>query len=178
MTKSKIKASQVHAYAYILKELKEKKGLGKNKTYTQQECLDHPEFKKYFEQRHPENIVEINEKIYYLIEAENERKKLQQALDDARDYYAKRVNQSNKLKVLIVTGIAGNHEEGFIGKSQYLKNGKWEIITENGIEITGLLSKQQIEILLQSNNPAIKDVEITEEEFMKSAENINDILPK
>ena len=176
MTKSKIKASQVHAYAYILKELKEKKGLGKNLIYTQQECLEHEEFKKYFEQKFPENIVEINPKCYYLIEAENERRKLQQALDDAREYYSKRVNQSNKIKVMFITGIAGNDKDGFIGKSQFLKNGRWEIISENGVNITGLLSKQQIEKILETNNQDIKDVEITEEEFLKSAENINSVL--
>src|SRR3989338_8446847 len=172
MSKSKIKASQVHAYAYILKELKEKKGLGKNTIYTQQECLGHEEFKKYFEQKFPENIVEINPKCYYLIEAENERRKLQQALDDAREYYSKRANQGNKIKVMFITGIAGNDKDGFIGKSQFLKNGKWETISENGVDITGLLSKQQIEKILETNNPNIKDVEITEEEFLKSAENI------
>jgi type I restriction-modification system DNA methylase subunit len=174
--KTNIKASQVHAYAYILRELKEKKGWNKNNVYTQQECLTHKEFKKYFDQKHPENIVEIDEKNYYIIEAENERKKIEQALTDAREYYADTVNKSNRIKALFVTGIAGNKEEGYIAKSQFSKNGKWETITENDVEITGLLSKKQVEDILQQQTAHLKDVEISEDEFLETAESINEIL--
>jgi len=174
--KTKITPSEVHAYIHISKELTEKKGWHKNDIYTQQECLKIKEIKKGLGLKKPENIVKINEKIFYIIEAKNERKKINQALKEAREDYADKINKSNKIKALFITGIAGNQEEGFIAKSQYYRNGKWEGITENKAEITGLLSKTQVEIILKNDNPSVKDVEITEEEFLKSAENINEIL--
>ena len=176
MAKTNIKPSEVHAYLYIIKELTEKKDWNKNQIYTQQECLKHLEIKKYLGQAHPENIVNINEKQFYVIEAKNERKKLEQALKEAKEDYADKINQGNKIKVLFITGIAGNDEEGYIAKSQFYKNGKWETITENNIAITGFLSKIQIEDILKSQNANLKDVEITEDEFLETAENINEIL--
>ncbi len=171
------KKSEVHAYAYILKELVEKKGWNKSQIYTQQECLKNLEIKKLFTLDHPENIVEINAKQMYIIEAKNERKKIDIALQEARDYYANKLNESKIIHASFITGIAGNEDEGYIAKSQFNLDGKnWETITENGIEITGLISKQQAEDILANKNPHLKDVEITEDEFLETAENINEIL--
>jgi len=174
--KTKINLSEVHAYIHIFKELVEKKGWQTDDIYTQQECLEIKEVKKYLGSKKPENIVKINEKIFYVIEAKNERKKINQALKEAKENYADEINKSNKIKALFATGIAGNQEEGFIAKSQYFRNGKWEDITENKTEITGLLSKKQVDTILKNDSPSVQDVEITEEEFLKSAENINEIL--
>src|SRR3989338_7089192 len=109
-TKTKSSPSEVHAYAYIIKELNEKKGWSKSQIYTQQECHKHPEIKKYLGQAKPENIVEINEKIFYVIESKNERKKIDIALKEAREDYADKINQSNKIKVLFITRISGNNQ--------------------------------------------------------------------
>ncbi|HEY4493209.1 MAG TPA: N-6 DNA methylase [Candidatus Paceibacterota bacterium] len=168
--------SEVHAYLYILKELVDKKGWTRSQIFVQGECLDHPEIKKYLLQTKPENIVEIDPKNFYVIEAKNERKKLERALKEAREDYADKINQSNKIKCCFISGIAGNDEEGFLVRSEYYKDGEWYPITENAIETTSLLSKQQIEWVLKNNNPAIADVEITEDEFLGAAENINEIL--
>jgi len=169
-------ASEVHAYAFIIKELTEKKGWNKNQILTQQECHKHPEIKKYLNLKKPENIIDIDGKNFYVIEAKNERKKIEQALKEAREDYANKINEGNKIKALFITGIAGNHEEGYIAKSQFYKEGKWHAITENDIELTSLISKKQVEDILQYNNANIKDVEITEDEFLETAENINEIL--
>lgn len=174
--KSKTSPSEVQAYIYISKELTEKKGWTKSEIYTQGECLKHPEIKKYLIQTKPENVVEINEKVFYVIESKNERKKIDVALKEAREDYADKINQSNKIKVLFITGIAGNDDEGYISKSQFYQNGKWEDVTENDIELTGLLSKKQVEDILEQKTAHLKDVEITEEEFLETAENINEIL--
>jgi type I restriction-modification system DNA methylase subunit len=175
-TKSTSSPSEVHAYAYIIKELVDKKGWIKSQIYTQGECLKHSEIKKYLGLTKPENVVEINEKIFYVIEGKNERKKIDVALKEAREDYADKINQSNKIQALFITGIAGNDEEGYTTKSQFFQNGKWENITENGVEITGLLSKKQAEDILQQKTAHLKDVEITEEEFLETAENINEFL--
>jgi len=173
---SKTSQSEVHAYIHILKELTEKKGWKKSQIYTQQECRKNDELKKTLELKTPENIINIDDKKFYIIEAKNEKNKLEQALSETKTEYADRINKSRIITCPLVTGIAGNDEENFIAKSQYLKDGQWETITENGIEVTSLLSKQQIENILRLKNPNIKDIEITEQEFLKSAININEIL--
>lgn len=174
--KTKKNPSEVHAYVHIIKELTEKKGWKKDQIFTQGECLTHPEIKKWLGLNKPENVIEIDHKTFYVIEAKNDRKKIDQALKEARSDYADKINQSKKIKCRFTTGIAGNHEEGYIAHSEFSKDGKWYPIKENGVEITGLLSIQQVETILRTNSPEIKDVEITEEEFLETAENINEVL--
>lgn len=173
--KSNIRPSEVHAYLHIREELV-KKGWSRDKIYTQGECLRHSEIKNFLGQTKPENVIEVGNNIFYAIEAKNERKKINQAINEAREDYADKINQSKTIKCLFITGIAGNDDEGFIAISQYYNNGNWETIKENDIEITSLLSKKQTDIILISKDQNIKDVEITEDEFLQTAETINEIL--
>ncbi|MCH8902670.1 MAG: N-6 DNA methylase [Bacteroidetes bacterium] len=168
--------SEVHAYHYILTELASKKGWSKSQVYTQQESQNIPVIAKYLKNKRPENVVQVNDAMLYIIEAKNTRKKLNQALKEAEKDYADLINKGSAVKATFVTGIAGNDEEGFVAKSKFLENGRWTIITENEIEVTGLLSKTQIDRILETKSAAIKDYEIDEKEFLQSAENINQIL--
>lgn len=170
------KASEVHAYVHILNELRNKKGWDKGQIFTQQECHQIKPIAETLGGAKPENVVKISEKIYWVIEAKNERIKIEQALKEACEDYAEKINKGSKIRVSFITGIAGNDEEGFICKSQFLKDREWETITENDVEITGLLSKTQIERILEHNEPKLREVEISDAEFLKSAEDINGIL--
>ncbi|MDQ5920405.1 MAG: hypothetical protein QG673_461 [Pseudomonadota bacterium] len=173
---AKPKRSEVHAYKYILNELISKKGWDKTQIHTQQECQSISVISKHLKNKRPENVVEINSAILYVIEAKNARIKIEQALFEAEEYYANIINKSKSTKVLFITGIAGNDDEGFIAKSKFLENGNWKVITENEIEVTGLLSKIQVDKILEINNANIKDFEIDEKEFLSASENINQIL--
>ena len=177
MAKSKQhSSSEVHAYSYILTELVSKKGWNKSQILTQQECLSVKPIGKALGQAHPENMVKINESTYYVIEAKNERAKIDAALKQAKKSYADLINKTNLISAPLVTGIAGNSQEGFVATSQFFYNGIWETITENDAEITGLLSKSQVDRILAEYNPHLQDVEINEQEFLKTAEEINGIL--
>ena len=165
--------SEVHAYRFIYDELI-KKGWNKEQIFTQQECQKIDDIKVALGLKTPENVVIVKNGIYYIIESKNERKKLNLAITEAREY-ADLVNDK-KAKGLFITGVAGSDEEGFIAKSQFLVDGKWETITENEVEVTSLLSVLQVEDILKNSNSNIADVEISEEEFLAAAERINDIL--
>jgi type I restriction enzyme M protein len=173
---AKTNRSEVHAYNYILKELISKKGWDKMQIYTQQESQNIPVVAKYLKNQRPENVVEINPAILYVIEAKNKRNKLDLALKEAQEDYADLINKGKVVKALFITGIAGNDEEGFIAKSKYLEDNNWKIITENEVEVTGLLSKNQIDRILETGIAAIKDFEIDEKEFLQTAETINQLL--
>lgn len=170
------KRSEVHAYSFILNELVSKKGWSKQQVYTQQECQNIPVIAKYLKNKRPENVVEINKGVLYIIEAKNFRSKLDLSLKEAEKDYADLINKDKNVKALFITGIAGNDQEGFIAKSKYFAKGKWSVITENEIEVTGLLSKGQIEKIFETGTADIKDFEIDEKEFLQAAENINQIL--
>lgn len=173
---AKTTRSEVHAYAFILEDLVKKKGWDRKQVYTQQEYRKDTSIAKLLALKTPENIIKIREQTFWIIEAKNERKKVDLALKEAKEDYADKINKDSLLKAIFVTGIAGNDEEGFIAKSEYYKNGHWETIKENDIDVTGLLSKAQVESILKTNNQNIKEVEITDQEFLKAAEEINGIL--
>lgn len=172
---SKTNRSEVNAYRFIYEELTAKKGWKKDQVYEQQECLEIKGIKQSLGALKPENVVEIDTTKYYVVEAKNERKKLDQAIKEATEY-SDLINSKSNLRAIFATGVAGNDIEGFVAKSQYLNNGKWETITENDIELTSLLSKSQVESILQSGTEKIKDVEISSQEFFQVAEEINTIL--
>lgn len=173
---AKRKMSEVHAYAFIIDELINKKGWTKNQIYTQQECLSVKGISAALGLMRPENVVKISESDYYVIEAKNERSKIDIAIKEAREDYAAPINKLGKVNVPFITGIAGNSEEGYIAISQYLHNNKWVTITENQVETTGLLSKSEVESIVSSKNPHLKEIELSDIEFLKAAEEINGIL--
>src|SRR5213083_287725 len=92
--------SEVHAYNYISTELITKKGWSKQQVYTQQECQEIPSVAKYIKNQRPENVVEINKGILYIIEAKNSRSKLEQALKEAEKDYANLLNKDKYVKAL------------------------------------------------------------------------------
>lgn len=174
--------SEVHAYGYILKKLKDKiSGWSKSQIITQNELLRDEEIAKLLKTskrgtQKPENIVKVREDVLYIIEAKSSRKKLKQALSEAKNDYAEKINKSSLLKALFISGVGGNEDEGYIVKSQFLVNGLWETITQNGVEIPDLLTKNQTETILNSNDPHLKDVEISDEEFYQVAVDLNKSL--
>ncbi len=170
-----IKRSEVGCYKYILDEIG-KKGWDKSNVYSQQECLGIEEIKKFLVLDRPENVIQISEEIFYIIEGKNEKAKIKLAVDEAQNQYAKKINQSKKIKALFVSGVAGNDSEGYLSQSYYFNGTKWDLIKENGIEITSILSPTQIEIILKNKSALIEDVEISESEFLKTAIEINKIL--
>src|SRR5947199_7053613 len=109
-TRAKGRRSEVHAYAHILSELTGKKGWNKDQIFTQRECLSNRFIAEQLGKLHPENIVKISEKLFYIIEAKNERSKIDLALKEAREDYANLINQSSVIQAPFITGIAGNSE--------------------------------------------------------------------
>lgn len=179
---SKPKNTEVDAYIFIKENLKnigwDVRNPSRNpsgEVYTQNECLSHPEIKKFLVNLKPENVVKLSEKYYWVIEAKREHQQLDQALSEA-EAYAKKINKSKLIKAVIISGVAGNQTDSYLIKSLFLKNRKFVSITINDKEISSLISKEIAKSILETNNPAIKDIPINEALFLSKAEKINQIL--
>jgi len=173
--KTNIRKSEVGCYKYILDEIL-KKGWDKKLVYTQQECLTIEEIKKFLILNRPENVIKVKEEIFYVIEGKNEKSKINLAISEAKDQYAKKINQSKKIQALFITGVAGNDDEGYISQSYYFDGNSWNLIKENGVEITSILSPQHVETILKNKSALIEDIEVSENEFLKTAIEINKFL--
>jgi len=175
--------SEVDAYTFIKEYLGIQGWVVKNpnrvpngQVYTQTECLDHPEIKRFLGQDRPENVVKISETDFYVIEAKRNKEQINQALKEARADYAEKINKSKAVRVRIISGVAGNSTDGFVVKSHYLKDGHFHPITINGKEITGFVSPQIASLLFDNDSPEIEDLPVDEKTFLRAAEEINKIL--
>ncbi len=177
----KSRNSEVDAYVFIKNKLKDigwdiRKPSHGGKLYTQNECLNDPEIKKYLGLDRPEYTLKINDTTFWMIEAKSDINEIEKALKEAKEDYAEKVNKSNKIKVKFISGVAGNDNDDYQIKSRYLLNGKFVPITINSKEITALPTPQIIDLVINKDNPNIEDVPIDEEIFLKTAEEINEIL--
>lgn len=184
-TKNKNNAKRVSeftSYSFIKKELERCGWNTKNpersndgQVYTQQECLDNEEIEKFLGKQKPEYVVKLSEDEFYVIEAKPLLDNINDAFEEAEGY-AKLINKSDYIKATIISGVAGNDEDGYEIKSAYLENGEFKPINYDGKEITGIVSPELAEQLRFNMSASIKTLNINEEHLLKTAEEINEIL--
>lgn len=177
------KNSEVNAYVYIKEELENLGWIVRNparsdygEVYQQNECLSNSYLKKYLKRLMPEAVVKLDEDNYWIIESKRDKKQIDVALKEAREY-ADKINKGKEIKSLIISGIAGNDIDGFIVINQYLAKGKWQTILFNNKTKNILLSKEQTKYIL--NNETINYQtfpDIPEEKFIDVGIEINEIL--
>jgi type I restriction-modification system DNA methylase subunit len=177
------RVSEVHAYGFIKEHLSDIGWITKNpfrnidgQLFTQGECLEHDLIAEQLGQTKPENIVKLSETEFYVIEAKASRAQIEQAINEAEYDYAVLINKSQHIKVKIISGLAGNADDGYFIKSKFLINGKFMPIISNGKEITSLVSPKIARYLIEKNTHIIEDLPIDEKFFLQTAEDINIIL--
>ncbi len=184
MHSNKPKNSEVDAYTYIKEEL-EKLGwnvknparVSDGEVYKQNEVLAHKELKKYLVRDMPEAVVKLNENEFWAIESKRDKKDIDTALNEAINQYAKKINQSGKIKCVIASGVAGNDTDGYKVINKYLKNGKWETILFNGKTKNILLSKNQARYILEHDTINwLEFPDLPETKYISAAVEINEIL--
>ena len=175
--------SEVDAYHFIREELGRLGWVPKNpsrtkngQVYTQGECLSEPRIKEQLGQTKPENIVKVSESEYYVIEAKADRARIDVALREAENDYARLINQSPHISAKIISGVAGNDVDGYLVRSKFLVDGKFEPIQSNGKELTGLVTPALANYLISHNSNLIEDLPIEEKQFFQAADKINTIL--
>lgn len=182
---SKPKNSEVDAYTYIKEELEKLGWIVKNparvsdgEVYKQNEVLYHKELKNLLGRDMPEAVIKLNNEEFWAIESKRDRDMIDQALDEAKNQYAKKINKSKKIKCVLISGVAGNDTDGYIVKNQYLKNGKWEnVLLEKGKIKNILLSKKQAQYILEHDKPEWSEFpDLPEEKYIDSALEINEVL--
>lgn len=180
--KKKQRISEFTSYIYIKKELETLGWNTKNpernvegEVYTQQECLDNEEIQKQLINKKPEYVVKIDEDKLYIIEAKGSIDKIDEAFAEAKEY-AELINTSNVISAPIISGVAGNDEDGYIVKSAFNENGKFTVINYHSKEITSLVGKELAIELVESESATIKDLDVNEEQLLKIAEEINESL--
>jgi type I restriction enzyme M protein len=176
--------SEVEAYGFIRHQLRDlgwivkdpSKG-GNGQVWTQNQCFAEPHMKVSFGLVRPENVVKLSEKFLWVIEAKATRKELGKALAEATDFYAEKINGTKgQYKALLATGVAGNEDSGYLMRTAIRLDGKWVTVTINKQEATGLLSPDDVSVLLKDGGSDVHEFAPPQWLFITAAERINEIL--
>ncbi|WP_181222004.1 HsdM family class I SAM-dependent methyltransferase [Aeromonas veronii] len=146
--------------------------------YTQQECLDNPEIALGLGRLKPEYVIKIKEDQYWVVEAKNSLEKIDVAFQEAVDY-AHKINVSKLVRASVVTGVAGNDDDGYLVKTGYLGvDGRVHLVEYNSKLITGFLSPSQACQLVENNTHILNELVTDELVLLNIAEQINEVLHK
>ena len=178
------KNSEVDAYSYIKEELNILGWIVKNparvmegEVYKQNEGLSNSDLKEVLIRDMPEAIVKINECDFWVIESKRDKKEINKAIEKVKNQYAEKINKSEKIKCVLISGVAGNDSDGYSVINQYLHNKKWETILFNGKAKDTLLSKQQVQYIINNKTINYKEFpDLPDRKYLNSAEKINEIL--
>ena len=176
--------TEVEAYDFIRRGLRDLGWIVKRpslttngQVWTQNQCFSHPDIKSALDKKRPENIVKLSETSIWVIEAKAARNQLGLALDEAINYYSERINRTNcPLRAILASGVAGTEELGYLIKTKIRIDGKWYPVTINGQEATGLLSPDDVRVLLENKSADIHEFSPPQWLFLQAAERINGIL--
>ncbi|WP_257274938.1 class I SAM-dependent DNA methyltransferase [Endozoicomonas sp. SESOKO4] len=179
------RASEFASYVFIKNDLS---NLGWNtrnpsrnaegQLYTQQECLDNADIAEGLGRQKPEYVVKVKEDAFWVIEAKNTLDKIDIAFREAVDY-AKDINQSDAVKAKIVTGVAGNDDDGYLVQTAYISTaGAVDIVEYNSKTITGFLSPDQANYLIDNETHILNELVTDESILLNIAEQINEDLHK
>ncbi|WP_257254344.1 class I SAM-dependent DNA methyltransferase, partial [Endozoicomonas sp. SESOKO3] len=115
---------------------------------------------------------------FWVIEAKNTLDKIDIAFREAVDY-AKDINQSDAVKAKIVTGVAGNDDDGYLVQTAYISTaGAVDIVEYNSKTITGFLSPDQANYLIDNETHILNELVTDESILLNIAEQINEDLHK
>ncbi len=182
MTTKKARESEFEAYGYIKARLKALGWDTRNpsradagRVWTQTQCLADSDIKQLLGAKHPENIVKVTEAVLWVIEAKPSHTQLELAYQEAVDR-AGLIKPSKKYQVLFVSGVAGNDIDSYLVKNGFHNGKDFVPVTMNGVPTTGLLSEQQLQVILNKNSADIAEPVIDQKLFRDTAERISAIL--
>ncbi len=184
MHSNKPQNSEVDAYSYIKNELEQLGWDVKNparvtsgEVYKQNECLANEYIKECLNQDRPEAVVKLNDFEYWVIESKRNLNDIDKALGEAENQYAKKINSSDYIKCLLISGVAGNDTDGYIVRSKYFQNNQWVDVLFNNQIKNILLSKEQTQYILENNTFNWTDLpDIPEDKYIAVALDVNEIL--
>lgn len=176
------RVSEFTSYTWIKGELSRFGWVDRNpsrnpngQVYAQQECLDNVSIREQLVNDRPEFVVKIAEDKFYVIEAKAMLNQLQDAVDEAVEY-AQKINRSSVISAPIISGIAGNDDDGYVVRSFYFDGERFQPISYNDKELTSIITPELAKELIELNSGQLAKLEVNEEQLLVAAEEINEVL--
>lgn len=165
---------------YFVRKTLQNKGWNINHLEDGGDLLEEQEIISYFPKiglgaKRPDFLVCMNGNPAIVIETKNDFRKYSSAIDEAVEY-CELINSTERYKVRIAIGVAGEDRNGYIVKIKYFKDGLWIPLTSKDNEVTAILSKNEYNNAINADNSTLT-VEIpSSSEFIDAAIEMSKIL--
>ncbi|GAB3724532.1 N-6 DNA methylase [Flavobacterium koreense] len=123
----------------------------------------------------PDFLVCFKGEPVMVIEAKNEAKKIDDAINQAIGY-CETINSTKKFNIKIAVGVAGEEDNGFFVKVKYLQGNTWKELKSNGYEISTIPSKKEIELAISADDGTTNVSVPSSAEFIDAAIELSKIL--
>ncbi len=123
----------------------------------------------------PDFLVCFKGEPVMVIEAKNEFKKIDEAIDQAIGY-CDTINATGKYQIKVAVGVAGEEDHGFFVKVMYHQGDVWKELKSNGYEISNIPSKKEIEQAILADDGTTTVMVPSGSEFIDAAIELSKIL--
>lgn len=123
----------------------------------------------------PDFLLTVGSKPCVAVEAKNDRAKIDDSIREAIDY-ADQINKAKKYRVTIAIGFAGEADKGYAVKVRVLVGTAWKPLTSNGVELSAIPSRFEIERALANNNGTTSVSIPDQSEFIEAAKEMGSVL--
>ncbi|MBR3560272.1 MAG: N-6 DNA methylase [Oscillospiraceae bacterium] len=141
---------------YLVREIAQQKGWNTRHPQRGGNFLEEQEIAAFFPDSglgltKPDFIVCRNYSPLVVVEAKNEINKIEEAVSEAIDY-AEAINRHGTYQVSIVTGVAGEEDNGYLFRTFFYDGSSWVPLKSHGFELTSFPSVGEVTVALETQN--------------------------
>lgn len=134
---------------YLVREIATQKGWDVRHPQKGGDFLEEQEIEDYFKssglgKQKPDFLVCRNYKPVIVVEAKNEKQKIDEAVSEAVEY-ADMINKHGKYHVKVAVGVAGEEDKGYLFITKYFNGTEWVELSARGYKLTSFPSVSEIE---------------------------------
>ena len=141
---------------YLVRQVAIQKGWDVKHPQKGGQFLEEQEIEDYFQdsglnQTKPDFLLCKNFQPIMVVEAKNEKEKIDNAIAEAIDY-AEAINAHGRFHVNIAVGVAGEEDNGYLFRTKFFDGQKWLDLTAKGFVLTSFPSVAEVENAILTNN--------------------------
>lgn len=110
-----------------------------------------------------------------VVEAKNEKSKIDNAIDEAIGY-AEMINSHGKHHVSIAVGVAGEEDNGYLFVTKFLYEGNWIDLSARGYVLTSFPSVAEVDNAILTNNGTTEVTVPNVSDYISTAIELSSIL--
>lgn len=141
---------------YLVRNIATQKGWDIRHPQKGGQFLEEQEIEDYFNdsglgKTKPDFLVCKNYKPIIVVEAKNEKTKIDNAINEATDY-ADAINQHGTYHVNIAVGVAGEEDNGYLFVTKFYNGTEWVELSARGYKLTSFPSVSEVDNAIITNN--------------------------